>query len=122
MAAKGRKNDSGNWQDRVHQIEFDEPEKITLKTLVDADNRPTIERLKALVVDNNSVKVKSAEYFDSYTISYTLDKTHPKYPGHTFWFWHHSIEEGISILAAFVETMLQDHLEQGAPPTQKSVW
>lgn len=122
MAGKGHSKVGGNWQDKIHELEFAETEKNTLKTLASADKRDTIGQLVDLIVDNNSLKVKSAEYFDSYTVSYTLDRSHPKYPGHTFWFWHNDIAQGIAVMAAFVETMLQDHLESGLPGPKRGQW
>lgn len=104
MAKNG---DKGNpsWQDRVHELQFTGSELETIKVLVKADSRALGEVILDLCVDNAAVKVKSVEYFSSYSISYTYDKHHPELGGHTFWFYAVDIEQGVKILSAFLQEM-----------------
>lgn len=110
------------WQDRVHQLEFTQDQIDKLKA---ADQRTDVslhDVLVGLAVDNNSIRVKSVEFHGSYTFSYTLDKNHPQFPGHTWWFYDIDVGRGLRAMSMFVEMFLPDWTDPTNVKEQSGLW
>lgn len=110
MVSKRNRTDdrSDSWRDKIHELEFTEAETEAIKVLVASDAREISAVIQDLCVDNAAIKIKSVEYYDCYTVSYTFDRHHPRLPGHTFWFYVNEPERGLRAMAAFVAEIMPD--------------
>lgn len=122
MARKPGLKKAETWQEKLHEIEFSNPELETLKKLYASHSDNPSDLLAEIIVDNASIKLRSSEHYGSYTISYTLDKDHPKYPGHSWWFWDDDLLRGLTVMGIFVRTMLPDWLETGRTTKRSGLW
>lgn len=120
--ARNGKASSENWQDRVHEVQFTEPMVKTLDVLIAGDNRPFSDVILDLAVNNSSIKVKSVEYYNSYTVSYTLDKSDPEYPSRTVWFYCSDPITGVRVMSAMVAQMRDEIFGQGLNSPVQGPW
>lgn len=111
-----------DWRAKVHEIDFTAEEREKLKQLYIAEDADVEEMLESLVVDNAKVKVGSSEYYSSYTFSYTFDKNHPTYPGHSFWFYDVDLCRGVWALKFYIQSWLPDKKLNGVAANPKSLF
>ena len=107
MSKKNGRLAEAAWQDRVHQLRFTDAQLVLLREGVENDQRSFHDVIVDLVADNCALKVKGVEYYSSYTVSCTLDKAHPDYPGHTFWFYDTDLGRGVRVMSLFVSQFLE---------------
>lgn len=113
---------SGDWRDRVHQIEFTQPQLEALKILVEADSRSIGEVLQDLVSDDLSIKLKSVDHYSSYTFSVTLPKHDPVAAGHTYWYYDTDLLRGVRVMSALVDELLWQIREEAVNKDRTSLW
>lgn len=116
------KNRPQSWQDRTHLVEFESDEIVKIREAVKKDGRPLEQVFESLCVDNNALRVKSTEFYNCYTFSFTFDKHHPQWPGHSFWFYHGQVLEGCRVMSWYVEHYLKDLKPSDIGTSQHTLW
>lgn len=100
--------DNLGWQAKTHEVKFTDSQLKAIQVLVESDKRSLKEVILKLCVDNAGVKIRYSEWASSYTVSYTFDKHHPNWGGHSFWLWCLDPEKGIKALSALVGEMYDE--------------
>lgn len=113
---------NASWRLKVHEVKFSPAEIVKLRELDEKQNSNLHDVLEALVVDNCGLKVRSTEFYGSYTFSYTIDKAHPTHPGHSWWFYDTDLGRGIRVMGIFVEMYLGDVIAGGVEKQQAGLW
>lgn len=122
MARNSLNGSTEDWKNRTHEVRFDTDHIQKIRAAVEQDKRSLHDVFGSLVLDNNALKVKSVEFYGSYTISYTLDKNHPVYPSHTWWFYDDDFARGIRVMSFFVNEMLEDWVGHDKVKTGLGLW
>lgn len=111
-----------DWRSKVHEIDFSKDELAKLKRLYAVANTHMDQLMTTLVVDNCGIKVRSTEYYNCYTISFTFDKKHPTHGGHSYWLYDTDILRGLWAIDFYLREWLPDAVENGVMREDKGLF